>query len=152
MKIDIEKAKQAFKEYVKNYDPEDKQVKLKIYHIERVTNLARKMAEKLNLSDLKYIPLVFAGWIRYLMGINDNGEKFELSPDPLINKLKPIIDKLVFGKNDNSKEVVYEILSYESIFGLDLTKTPLCEKILNYFKEMNNGKNSVEETLKKYVN
>ncbi len=109
-------------------------------------------SEKLNLSDLKYIPLVFAGWIRYLIGINDNGEKFELSPDPLINKLKPIIDKLVFGKNDNSKEVVYEILSYESIFGLDLTKTPLYEKILNYFKEMNNGKNSVEETLKKYVN
>ena len=31
MKIDIEKAKQAFKEYVKNYDQEDKQVK-KEYH------------------------------------------------------------------------------------------------------------------------
>lgn len=48
MKINLE---EAFKEYVKNYDPEDKQVKLKIYHIERVTNLARKMAEKLNLSE-----------------------------------------------------------------------------------------------------
>lgn len=48
MKINLE---EAFKEYVKNYDPEDKQVKLKIYHIERVTNLSRKMAEKLNLSE-----------------------------------------------------------------------------------------------------
>ncbi len=48
MKINLE---EAFKEYVKNYDPEDKQVKLKIHHIERVTNLARKMAEELNLSE-----------------------------------------------------------------------------------------------------
>ena len=51
MKIDIEKAKQAFKEYVKNYDQEDKQVKLKIEHIERVSQLARNMAEKLKLSE-----------------------------------------------------------------------------------------------------
>lgn len=48
MKINLE---EAFKEYVKNYNPEDKQVKLKIHHIERVANLARKMAEKLNLSE-----------------------------------------------------------------------------------------------------
>lgn len=51
MKIDITKAKEAFKEYVKNYNPEDKQVKLKIEHIERVSNLARKIAEELKLSE-----------------------------------------------------------------------------------------------------
>ncbi len=51
MKIDIEKAKDAFKEYVKNYDPEDKQVKLKIEHIERVSQLAKNMAEELKLSE-----------------------------------------------------------------------------------------------------
>ena len=51
MKIDIEKAKEAFKEYVKNYDPKDKQVKLKIEHIERVSQLARQMAEKLKLNE-----------------------------------------------------------------------------------------------------
>lgn len=51
MKIDIEKAKQSFKEYVKNYDPEDKQVKLKIEHIERVSQLAKNMAEELKLSE-----------------------------------------------------------------------------------------------------
>lgn len=51
MKIDIEKAKQEFKEYVKNYDPEDKQVKLKIEHIERVSQLAKNMAKELKLSE-----------------------------------------------------------------------------------------------------
>lgn len=51
MKINITKAKEAFKEYVKNYDPEEGRVKVKISHIERVANLARKMAEELNLSE-----------------------------------------------------------------------------------------------------
>ena len=51
MKIDITKAKKAFKEYVKNYDPEDKKIMLKIKHIERVANLSKKMAEELNLSE-----------------------------------------------------------------------------------------------------
>ena len=51
MKIDIKKAKQEFKEYVKNYDPEDKQVKLKIEHIERVSQLAKNMAKELKLSE-----------------------------------------------------------------------------------------------------
>lgn len=31
--------------------------------------------EDLNVKDLKLIPIVFAGWCRYLMGMDDNGEK-----------------------------------------------------------------------------
>lgn len=47
--IDILKAKKAFKDYVKNYNPEDEKVKLKIIHIERVSQIAKKLAEDLNL-------------------------------------------------------------------------------------------------------
>lgn len=50
MSIDILKAKQIFKEYVKNYNPEDERIKLKITHIERVSQIARKLAENLNLN------------------------------------------------------------------------------------------------------
>ncbi len=49
--IDIIKAKKAFKEYVKNYNPEDERVKLKIAHIERVSQIAKKIAEGLNLNE-----------------------------------------------------------------------------------------------------
>ncbi len=48
--IDIEKAKKEFKNYVKNYDPEDIQISLKIRHINRVTEVAKKIANNLNLS------------------------------------------------------------------------------------------------------
>lgn len=50
MSIDILKAKKAFKEYVKNYNPEDEKVKIKISHIERVAQIAKELAESLNLS------------------------------------------------------------------------------------------------------
>lgn len=47
--IDIVKAKNAFKNYVKNYNPEDKQIKLKIEHIERTSQMSRKIAKSLKL-------------------------------------------------------------------------------------------------------
>lgn len=47
--IDNTKAKKAFKEYVKNYDIENPKIKLKIAHIERTSEVARKMAESLEL-------------------------------------------------------------------------------------------------------
>ena len=49
--IDIEKAKVAFKEYVKNYDINNKKINLKIAHIERTSMVSKKIAEKLNLNE-----------------------------------------------------------------------------------------------------
>lgn len=50
MPIDIINAKKEFKEYIKDYNPENEKIKIKIAHIERVTQIARKLAEDLNLS------------------------------------------------------------------------------------------------------
>lgn len=50
MPIDIINAKKEFKEYIKGYNPENEKIKIKIAHIERVTQIARKLAENLNLS------------------------------------------------------------------------------------------------------
>lgn len=50
MAIDILKAKKAFKEYIKDYNPEDPKIKIKITHIERVAQIAKKLAENLKLS------------------------------------------------------------------------------------------------------
>ncbi len=47
--IDLQKAKKAFKEYVKNYNPEEEKVKLKIAHIQRTSQVAKNVAEKLQL-------------------------------------------------------------------------------------------------------
>lgn len=47
--IDIIKAKDAFKGYLENYNLEDKRIQLKESHIERTSQVSRKIAENLNL-------------------------------------------------------------------------------------------------------
>ena len=51
MGIDILKAKKVFKQYVEKYNPEDEKIKIKIAHIERVSQIAKKLAEQLNLDE-----------------------------------------------------------------------------------------------------
>lgn len=60
MNIDVLNAKRVFKEYVKKYNPEDEKVRIKIAHIERVSQIAKKIAEDLNLSeeDIKLAELI----------------------------------------------------------------------------------------------
>lgn len=48
--IDIKKAKLAFDDYVKNYNPENKKIMLKINHIKRVANISKDLAMKLGLN------------------------------------------------------------------------------------------------------
>lgn len=97
--------------------------------------------EDLNPKDLKYIPLVIAGWCRYLMGIDDSGKEMELSPDPMLNVLKPLV----------SEHNIKPILSNEELFGVNLYEVGLGEKIEGYFNEMTSGTGAVRATLEKYL-
>lgn len=49
--LDLIKAKQFYKEYIKNYDSENPKIALKIAHIFRTAEKARKIATNLNLSE-----------------------------------------------------------------------------------------------------
>lgn len=106
--------------------------------------------ENLDTKELKRIPLVFAGWLRYLMGINDAGNRFELSSDPLLEKLCPYVKDIQMGDTD-IHDKVYPILSDASIFGSDLYKVGLGELVEDYFIEMLKGPGAVMATLHKYV-
>lgn len=106
---------------------------------------------QLNVKELKIIPLVFAGWIRYLMGIDDNGNYFELSPDPIIKKIKNYIEDIKFGVNENIVDKLKPILKNKHIFGVDLFEVGLDQKVCDYFIELNDGKGAVRKTLEKYI-
>ena len=60
MSIDIKNARIEFKNYIKNYNPNDPKIALKISHIERVSSKAKAIAESLNLSeeDVKLAELI----------------------------------------------------------------------------------------------
>lgn len=97
------------------------------------------------------IPLVIAGWIRYLMAVDDQGNPFTLSPDPLLSQLQPIVKEISLGFSGDVQEKVRPILENKTIFGTDLYEVGLASKITFYLKEMIAGKGAVEATLKKYV-
>lgn len=58
--IDMLKAKKAFVEYVKNYDIKNDKIRLKVEHIERVSQTTKKLSVKLGLEeeDIKLAELI----------------------------------------------------------------------------------------------
>ena len=105
----------------------------------------------LDVADLTCIPLVFAGWLRYLMGVDDNGNAFTLSPDPLLAALTPILSEVKLGQDTDAETLLAPILSNAQIFGVDLCEAHMVSKVCSYFTEMIAGPGAVRATLEKYV-
>ena len=112
---------------------------------------AYNSSEGLDPVNLTYIPLVIAGWCRYLLGLDDNGQEMPLSPDPLLNPLRSYVSGIRLGNVESVGNSLRPILANESIFGLNLYEVGLGEKIEGYFKEMVAGKNAVRATLQNYL-
>ncbi|HEY8803550.1 MAG TPA: mannitol dehydrogenase family protein [Clostridium sp.] len=108
--------------------------------------------EDLNVTDLKLIPLVLAGWCRYLMGMDDSGNEMKLSSDPMLEEVKPYVDGIDLGDKGSFNTQLKPILSNANIFGVNLYEIGLGETVENYFAELVLGTGAVRETLKKYVN
>lgn len=107
--------------------------------------------DRLDVADLKLIPLVFAGWLRYLMAIDDNGNKFELSPDPLLDTLCPHVADIRLGETTDIEPRIAPILKNKNIFGVDLYEAGLSDIVCGYFSELISGVGAVRNTLDKYV-
>lgn len=103
------------------------------------------------VDDLVYIPLTIAGWLRYLLGIDDKGNVFELSPDPLLKELRESLAGIQLGRVNSADGKLSGILATKAIFGISLIEAGLGDRIEGYFKEMISGNKAVENTLKKYV-
>jgi len=107
--------------------------------------------EKLNIKDLKLIPLVFAGWCRYLMGIDDKGQEFILSADPLLANLQSYVSGVRLGTEFDADAILRPIISNQAIFGVDLYKIGMAETVVKYFVEMTRGVGAVRSTLERQV-
>ncbi len=102
---------------------------------------AYEKSDELDARNLEIIPFIFAGWLRYLMAIDDNGKTFELSPDPLLPDVCKYVEKIQIGKEFDVHSAVEDLLKKKEIFGVDLYDAGLAEKVENYFAKlcMKNG-------------
>jgi fructuronate reductase len=101
--------------------------------------------------DLKYVPIAIAGWIRYLIGVDDEGKAMELSPDPMLGEMQAALSGITLGDPDSVGDKLKPILSNANIFGTDLYAAGIGEKIEALVREELAGPGAIRATLKKYV-
>lgn len=113
--------------------------------------LKKYIARGLDKKNLVLIPLVLAGYARFLKGLNDKGEVFTPSSDPKLDELMAIVAPLELGKPEQDWSCLKQLFSRADIFGLDLYEAGLGEQIEGMVKELYAGPGAVRATLHKYV-
>jgi fructuronate reductase len=108
-------------------------------------------AKGLDKHELVLIPLVLAGYARYLTGINDNGEAFVPSSDPLLTELQQIVANLSVTEEAQNLSCLKKLYSRSDVFGVNLYEVGLGDKIESMAAELFAGPGAVRRTLHKYV-
>lgn len=100
------------------------------------------------------IPLVFAGWLRYLMAVDDSGCPFERSADPMLDELTGCVSSLELGNMPDEtvlSDMLHDFLGNEKIFGVSLHEAGLSARVVCMLREMGQGTGAVRRTLEKYT-
>jgi fructuronate reductase len=105
----------------------------------------------LDVTTLTFIPLAIAGWLRYLLAVDDEGKPMTCSSDPMLETLQGQLSGVELGKPESLGDQLRPILSNAVLFGSDLVELGLSEKIEGMVREMLAGPGAVRGTLKKYL-
>ena len=97
------------------------------------------------------IPLAIAGWLRYLLKIDDEGNPYTLAPDPLAPVLAEQLSNVKIGDPDSLGDELKPILANANIWGVNLKEVGLADKIESLFREEIAGPGAVRATLKKHL-
>lgn len=104
-----------------------------------------------NASSLTAIPLALAGWLRYLLAVDDNGNPMAVSADPMLAQLQAELSGVSWGNPGSVKGKLTAILSNPVLFGVSLYDAGLAEKVEQMLSEELAGKGAIRATLKKYL-
>lgn len=103
-----------------------------------------------SLDELKLIPLVYSGWMRYVLGIDDEGNSFTPSPDPLLSYAQEALKGIGLGSIVKTSDIE-TLLRDKNIFGVDLVEVGLADRVVAGLNELLAGKGAVRETLRKHL-
>ena len=103
-----------------------------------------------SVKQLKAIPLILAGWCRYLMAVDDKGNDFTPSRDPLLDQLQPYVADIKLGSDADVHTALKPILSNAQIFGHDLYQIGLADQVEADFKKLIAGPGAVTKTLEQF--
>lgn len=103
-------------------------------------------------SRLTAIPLGIAGWLRYMLAVDDEGKRYELAPDPMSEEIQEQLKDIVIGQPETFTHQLRPILSNERVFFVDIFQAGLGEKIETMFRQMIEGPGAIKATVHRYVN
>ena len=109
-------------------------------------------SDALDVRSLRAIPLALAGWLRYLMGVDDEGNPFTLSSDPLLADVRPYVADIPLGGGvtaEAAREKLLPLLQNSAIWAVDLTEAGLDGIVCQYFAEMAAGPHAVRKALRR---
>ena len=109
------------------------------------------VAEGRDLNTLVAIPLAIAGWLRYLLAVDDQGQPMEVSDDPMKAELQRALAGIELGKPGTYAGQLRPILANKVVFGSDLCEIGLADRIEAMFLELIAGTGAVRETLRKHL-
>jgi len=95
--------------------------------------------------DLLAIPLVLAGWLRYLLGVDDQGAPAALSPDPRLAELQQQLAGLSLGHVTPDQAAQAARLT-SAVVGTDLVEA----QVAGYFLDLAAGPGAVRATLQAF--
>jgi len=102
-------------------------------------------------NELTFIPLAIAGWIRYLISVDDQGEPFTLSPDPMSDYLQTALAGITLGDPGSIGGKLRPVLENAGIFGIDLYTAGLGTAVEGYVAELLAGPGAVRTTLRRHL-
>jgi fructuronate reductase len=104
-----------------------------------------------DIHSLRAVPLVLAGWCRYLLGIGDDGKPFDPSPDPMLDTLRPRFAGVKLGQPAPFHDLLYPVFSDAEIFGANLYRAGLGDIVESAFAEMMVGPGAVRATIRRHL-
>ena len=103
---------------------------------------------------LNIVPLVLAGWLRYLLAVDDKGDAFTPSGDPRLAEARAVVAPFSLGNAPSAetlKETLSPLLRDETLFGTDLFTVGLADKVCESFASMIRAPGAVRKTIQKAI-
>lgn len=85
------------------------------------------------------------------MGIDDEGQKFAPSSDPLLEEASQYVSDYELSSAPKDLSKLDALLANDKIFGVNLHTIGMDTLVKQYFVELSSGIGAVTATLKKYV-
>ncbi|MBS5521984.1 MAG: mannitol dehydrogenase family protein [Clostridiales bacterium] len=119
------------------------------------TVTAWQQAKNRDQPGLKMIPLVLAGWCRYLMGTDDSGNRIELSKDSRLQTLCPVMEAMAGQAKglpyEERQQIIADFMAPlfddQFLWGCDLRRGGLDQVVVQNLNSMMSGPGSVYKTL-----